>query len=241
MPELILEIVEGAEAGRTLALDRPLDVGRDPAMPIALLGDMQASRRHARLTPQDGGAVVEDLGSANGTFVNDQPIHSPRPVRPGDRVRVGLTVLEVRSPQQVRERPSAVIARPRLTELRNDVLAPATAAELGVQAPAPAAGFVPAAGAAQAAGGQALPPQPGPPLAGEPPPAPVFQPGVGFRAAETPAGYVPPEVVRDDEPDSPYGALTDMMDAHVKRQRNAAAFVLLGASGLSVLLYFGLT
>jgi hypothetical protein len=215
---LILEIVEGADAGRRLELDRPLDIGRDRGMPVALERDPQASRRHARLTPQGGGAVVEDLGSANGTFVNDQPIHSPRALRPGDRVRVGLTVLELRSAQQVQARPSAVTPRPRLTELGHDVLAPAPAA------------------------GQVLPPQPTPALRGEPAPAPVFQPGLGFRAAETPAGYVPPEVVRDDDPEEwEYGGLRKMMDAPVKRQRNVAAFALLGTSALAVLLYFGLT
>jgi hypothetical protein len=218
--DLVLEVVEGADAGRRLDLDRPLDIGRDRGMSVALERDAQASRRHARVTPQDGGAVVEDLGSANGTFVNEQPIHSPRPVRPGDRVRVGLTVLELRSAQQVQERPSAVMPRPRLTELRHEILAPSPPA-----------------------GGQALPPQPAPALRGEPAPAPVFQPGVGFRAAETPAGYVPPDAVRDyDDPEEwEYGGLRKMMDAPVKHQRNVAAFALLGTSALAVLLYFGLT
>jgi predicted component of type VI protein secretion system len=196
-----------------MTLDRPLDIGRDRGMPVALERDPQVSPRHARLTPQDGGAVVEDLGSAGGTFVNDQPIHSPRPVRPGDRLRVGLTVLEVRSAQQVEERPSAVHPRPRLTEIRHDVLSPETA----------------------------LPPQPAPPLQGVPEPAPVFQPGVGFRAAETPASYVPPEAVRDYDDDWDYGDITQMRDAPVKAQRNVAAFVLLGASALAVILYFGLS
>jgi hypothetical protein len=113
-------------------------------------------------------------------------------------------------------------------------------------------GFVPAAGAAQ---GQAqaavppprapasdanLPPAPPPPLPGARGPAPVFQPGVGFRAAQTPAGYVPPEVVGDEEAESDYGALARLVDARVKQQRNIAAFAILAASGLAVLLYFGL-
>ncbi len=69
----------------------------------------------------------------------------------------------------------------------------------------------------------------------------MFQPGVGFRASETPAGYVPSEVVGDDEAESDYGALARMVDVKVKSQRNIAAFALLAASGLAVLLYFGLT
>ena len=208
MAELILEVVEGVELGRKLELDGPLDIGRDAAMTVALAGDMYASPRHARVTPRDGGAVVEDLGSANGTFVNDQPIRAPRPLRPGDRVRVGLTVLELRSRRQVQERPSAVRPRPRLADV----------------------------------GDQALPPQPAPPLPGAPRATPVFEPGVGFRAAQTPAGYVPAEVIAGEEPErDAYGGLTRMMDAPVKRQRNEAAFVLLGSSALAVLLYFGLT
>jgi hypothetical protein len=246
MADLILEIVEGNEAGRKLDLDRPLDIGRDQNMPVALTDDTQASRRHARVTPQNGAAVVEDLGSTNGTFVNDQPIHSPRQLSPGDRIRVGLTVLEVRSPQQVQQRPSAVQPRPQFTQVGEGVLAPVPEQQLGGPG---AGGFVPAAGAAQPPPGAApdqpadenLPVQPPPPLPGARGPAPVFQPGVGFRAAETPAGYVPPEVVGDEEAEDDYGALSRMVDVRVKQQRNIAAFALLAASGLAVLLYFGLS
>jgi predicted component of type VI protein secretion system len=226
-----------------------LDVGRDQGMPVALPEDTQVSRRHARIAPQNGVAVVEDLGSTNGTFVNDQPIHSPRQLSPGDRIRIGLTVLEVRSPQQVQQRPSAVQPRPQFTQVGEGVLAPVPEQQLG--GPAPAGGFVAATGAAQPPAGAAaaapqqaptenLPVQPPPPLPGARGPAPVFQPGVGFRAAETPAGYVPPEVVGDEEAESDYGALARLVDVRVKQQRNIAAFAVLAASGLAVLLYFGL-
>ena len=243
MADLILEIVEGSEPGRQVPLDRPIDIGRDEGMPVALPGDTQASRRHARVEPRNGGAVVEDLGSTNGTFVNEQPIHSPRQLSPGDRVRIGLTVFELRSQQQVQQRPSAVRPRPNLTEVGNDVLAPVPVEQLPGGAPA---GFVPAAGAAPSPAAPApaaaanLPPQPPPPLPGARGPAPVFQPGAGFRAAETPAGYVPPEVVGDEEAESDYGALARLVDPYVKQQRNIAAFALLALSGLAVLLYFGL-
>lgn len=228
MAELTVEIVEGAEPGRRLTLDRPLDIGRDPSMPLRLEHDAQASRRHARLTPQDDLAIVEDLGSANGTFVNDQPIHSPRAVRPGDRVRIGLTVLELRSAQQVQQRASAVRPRPQVTEV-GGVLAPAAADQLAGAPPPAQDGFAPGGGSSPAA----------------PPAAPAVGPGqaapVGFRAAETPAAYVPAEVVGDEQGEANYTALAHLVDPAVKRRRDAAAFALLAAAGLAVVLFFGLT
>jgi hypothetical protein len=146
----------------------------------------------------------------------------------------------------VQARPSAVQPRPNFTQVDNDVLQPVPDQQLGGGAPG---GFVPAAGGGVPApapppGAPAseanLPPQPPPPLPGARGAAPVFQPGVGFRAAETPAGYVPPEVVGDEEAESDYGALARLVDARVKQQRNIAAFAILAASGLAVLLYFGL-
>ena len=112
MSDLILEIVEGPEAGRQLPLDSVIDIGREPNLPLHLDEDTQVSRRHARIAQQGGQVVVEDLGSTNGTYVNDQPISSPRSLNPGDKVRIGLTVLELRTRQQVAARPSAVQVRP---------------------------------------------------------------------------------------------------------------------------------
>src|SRR2546423_3763814 len=124
MADLTLEVVEGAGAGTQIRLDSVVDIGRDSGLPLHLEDDAQVSRRHARVMAQGGGATVEDLGSTNGTYVNDQPIHAPRPLAPGDRIRVGLTVLELRSSRQVAERPSAVQPRPQLTAVAQDVPQP---------------------------------------------------------------------------------------------------------------------
>jgi pSer/pThr/pTyr-binding forkhead associated (FHA) protein len=129
MPELILEIVEGDEAGRQTALDRAIEIGRDASTDLAL-DDEQASRRHARVSAQGELAMVEDLGSTNGTYVNGQPIEGPRSVRPGDRIRVGLTVIELRTAQDVQRQPSAVLPVPQVTRLSQGVLEPASEKEL---------------------------------------------------------------------------------------------------------------
>jgi hypothetical protein len=135
MADLILEIVEGAAAGRQVQLESVVDAGRDASLPLHLDEDTQVSRRHARFSAQGGHASVEDLGSTNGTYVNDQPIHSPRQLNPGDRVRIGLTVIELRSAAQVQQRPSAVQPRPQFTEVGNQVLAPVPEQELAQVAP----------------------------------------------------------------------------------------------------------
>ena len=56
------------------------------------LSDPDVSRRHAVVRGVDGGLAVEDLGSKNGTFVNDSRISGIVEISPGDRVRFGNTV-----------------------------------------------------------------------------------------------------------------------------------------------------
>jgi hypothetical protein len=221
MAELILEIVEGAEAGRQIALESVVDIGREPSLPLSLDQDTQASRRHARVTAQGSQAVVEDLGSTNGTYVNEQPIHSPRILSPGDRVRVGLTVLQLRSNQQVAERASAVQRRPDITAVDNQVLAHVPEHQLAPAAPLPPTGPIA-------------------PVAAAPPPPPQPQPGgPGFKAQETPAAFVPPEVVGDAQAESDYQAIARLVDTRVKQQRNVAMFAMLALAALAVIIYFG--
>src|SRR5262245_50190130 len=133
MSELILEIVEGEDAGRQTELDGPIEIGRDGSTGLAL-DDESASRHHARVTAQGEHAIVEDLGSTNGTFVNGQPVEGPRAVRPGDKIRVGLTVIELRTTQDVQRQPSAVLPVPQVTKLSQGVLEPAPEREIMAEA-----------------------------------------------------------------------------------------------------------
>jgi hypothetical protein len=169
--------------------------------------------------------VVEDLGSTNGTYVNEQPISAPRPLSPGDKIRVGLTVIELRTRQQVAARPSAVQARPQITNVDQDVLQHVPEAQL-----APV-GNVSPSGPIHAAA-------PAPPL----PPPQAAAPGVpAFKAQATPPAYVPPEVVGDAQAESDYGAISRWVDVQVKQQRNIAAFAMLSAAAIAVIVYFGLS
>jgi hypothetical protein len=61
-----------------------------------VLTDGQASRRHARVEPVPAGYALVDLGSTNGTFLNDRRVAQPVEVHAGDVVKLGKTVLELR-------------------------------------------------------------------------------------------------------------------------------------------------
>ena len=93
-PSTVVIRAEGSKA-RTVPVSGNMVLGRAPECELAL-DDTFVSQQHARLFAKNGSWYVEDLGSTNGTFVNDQRLSSPAMVQPGDRVRVGTTVLELR-------------------------------------------------------------------------------------------------------------------------------------------------
>ena len=64
-----------------------LVIGRETAADISV-ADASVSRRHTKIEKQDGGFVITDLDSLNGTFVNDVPVKS-RILQHGDRLRIG--------------------------------------------------------------------------------------------------------------------------------------------------------
>ena len=135
MADLILEIIEGGESGRQIELVDSVEFGRDPTVTVPLEDD-QVSRHHAKVSIQGGQAVAEDLGSTNGTYVNEQPIAGPRPLQADDRIRLGGTVLQLRTTQQFSVQGTAVRPVPDVTAVGRDVLQPASQEEL---APPPAA------------------------------------------------------------------------------------------------------
>ena len=66
---------------------------------VILVKSSTVSRRHARLTLDAAGAMVEDLGSKNGTYVNDRRIEGSTPVADGDQIRIGSLLFTFRLSQ----------------------------------------------------------------------------------------------------------------------------------------------
>jgi pSer/pThr/pTyr-binding forkhead associated (FHA) protein len=95
VPQRLL-VTAGALAGTSLGLsDQQITIGRANDATL-VLNDDYASTRHARLFPQDGQWIVEDLGSTNGTYLDRQKVTRPTPVPVGVPIRIGKTVLELR-------------------------------------------------------------------------------------------------------------------------------------------------
>jgi pSer/pThr/pTyr-binding forkhead associated (FHA) protein len=72
--------------------DGATSIGRSSASDIVLKSDDYASGRHARLTRHGGLLYVEDMGSTNGTYVNERKTVGATPLRHGDTVRIGSTI-----------------------------------------------------------------------------------------------------------------------------------------------------
>jgi len=91
-----LVVTGGALKGTSLDLaQQQITLGRANDATL-VLNDDYASSRHARIFPQDGQWIVEDLGSTNGTYLDRQKVTRPTPVPLGVPIRIGKTVLELR-------------------------------------------------------------------------------------------------------------------------------------------------
>ena len=86
-PRLVVESVPGLQRGMTYDVSSGATLGRGDVE--IQLEDPFASSRHAHLVRQGAMLVIEDLGSTNGTYLNDELLRGPRPLHAGDRVRIG--------------------------------------------------------------------------------------------------------------------------------------------------------
>jgi hypothetical protein len=92
-PRLVVERAPGHDSGMIYDLDGDIVLGRGDRAEIRL-DDPFASSRHARVYEQGNIVVIEDLDSTNGTYLNEELLQTPRPLHPGDRVRIGDSEFE---------------------------------------------------------------------------------------------------------------------------------------------------
>jgi pSer/pThr/pTyr-binding forkhead associated (FHA) protein len=124
-----LTIQVGPNPGKTFPLNKPeMVIGRDVTADI-VISDVEVSRKHAHLIAQQGGYLLEDLGSTNGTVVNGLRLTSPYLLHPGEQIVLGEHVTLVFETAQ---------ADPEATQINLGASAPRTPATL-VETPA----FVP--------------------------------------------------------------------------------------------------
>ena len=110
MARASLVVTAGPEKGKRIDLrSGELSVGRESGNDI-VFADAQVSRRHAVLTVTGDSVTIRDLGSTNGTFLNDGRVSGAQVLRSGDSLRLGQTVVsleveEVRGPPGDEDRP----------------------------------------------------------------------------------------------------------------------------------------
>lgn len=137
-----LVVILGPDVGTRVVLDRSVDMGRDPACELPLHDD-NVSWRHARVEDRGSGEwAVIDLGSTNGTLVDAQPCAGV-PIKPGSRIFLGKTVVEVQQ-DALREAQAAEVERLiSIDELSGLWVKRRFDAQLGSSVAAVAAGTVP--------------------------------------------------------------------------------------------------
>jgi hypothetical protein len=86
-PRLLVERAAGHQSGVAYDLMEGAVMGRGDVE--IRLEDPFASSRHARISREGHVLVIEDLGSTNGTYLNEEPLSGPQPLYDGDRIRIG--------------------------------------------------------------------------------------------------------------------------------------------------------
>jgi hypothetical protein len=87
-PQLVVEKAPGHQSGLAYDIGTGAVMGRGDNAEIRL-EDPFASSSHARLVRQGSVVVIEDLGSTNGTYLNEELLQGPQPLHAGDRIRIG--------------------------------------------------------------------------------------------------------------------------------------------------------
>lgn len=97
LPKFILRGVSGVTFGKNFALQGSMIMGRQPECDICIPSD-EISRQHAKLQVLPDGIAVEDVGSANGTYINDKRVQTGM-MKPGDELRLDTLRFMLITPQ----------------------------------------------------------------------------------------------------------------------------------------------
>jgi predicted component of type VI protein secretion system len=145
---LQLVMAQGPQPGRIFEWERgvTLSIGRDPGNRL-MVNDPQVSRQHARITPQGGLMILEDLGSTNGTTVNGLRITGVHTLAHGDEIGLGDNVTLMFYGRPTSDAGATVVA-PRVTYADSPPASPPPdyqSAPAPVYEPAPAPAYQPPA------------------------------------------------------------------------------------------------
>jgi EmrB/QacA subfamily drug resistance transporter len=117
-----LRIIDGPGKGRVAAVRGSATIGREPECDLQIL-DSEVSRRHAKVTITEDAAFLDDLGSANGTYVNGERILGRLQLAPEDRIQIGQATITLRS--DVLEGASPHFQPVQVSGVREVILGPA--------------------------------------------------------------------------------------------------------------------
>ncbi len=113
LPKFVLRGVSGPTLGKTFAVTNGAVIGRQSDCEISIPAN-EISRQHVRIKVTADGVMVEDLGSANGTFIGNQRINQPTLLKPGEELRLDTIRFQLIAPgmdarqQSAAARPEAV-------------------------------------------------------------------------------------------------------------------------------------
>jgi predicted component of type VI protein secretion system len=94
--EVKLVVSKGKQAGKEILVPGPkFLIGRGPDCQLRPQSSL-VSRKHCAILVGHDSVIIEDFGSTNHTYVNDEQVADPRQIKNGDRIRVGMLELEVR-------------------------------------------------------------------------------------------------------------------------------------------------
>lgn len=123
LPKFVLRGVSGVTFGKIYPVHGTMVIGRQSECEIAIPSE-EVSRKHAELKVTPDGVMVEDMGSSNGTYVNDRRV-TRQLMKPGDELRLDTIRFLLLAPGQEMNSPAA---RPDATKAAPAAAKPAPAA-----------------------------------------------------------------------------------------------------------------